>query len=359
MTSLLDTWTARIQSSKRIERGWDRLVELARGEGIPLVHQAEDLKVLSQGASRQLLDIKEDMLALLLESIQNESVEIEGADSFWNMAERPQDMEEVPSVTEALTLRQEWTDATDRAEERRKTVEKLNGKARFEAQQEWHNAMLELALVQQYVLNAMAEAELDMERLVTSEEESLATSEKAEEGQDVQDQKDGRLDLTEVADDDQEDHGLEFERVEAERAEAERIEAERVEAERIEAERLEAERLEAERMETERVEAERLEAERIEVERLEAERVEAERAEAERLEVERLEAERLEAERIEAERASAELDVTDRVQPWGGVDDSVVREAFSGDLPAGWTWQGELKWWNRLQNLKKSNAATG
>ena len=63
--------------------------------------------MLSQGASRQLLDIKEDMLALLLESIQNESVEIEGADSFWNMAERRQDMEEVPSVTEALTLRQE------------------------------------------------------------------------------------------------------------------------------------------------------------------------------------------------------------------------------------------------------------
>ena len=40
---------------QRIERGWDRLVELAGGEGIPLVHQAEDLKVLSQGASRQLL----------------------------------------------------------------------------------------------------------------------------------------------------------------------------------------------------------------------------------------------------------------------------------------------------------------
>ena len=33
----------------------------------------------------------------------------------------------------------------------------------LQAQQEWHNAMLELALVQQYVLNAMAEAELDME----------------------------------------------------------------------------------------------------------------------------------------------------------------------------------------------------
>ena len=32
LTSLLDTWTARIQSSKRIERGWDRLVELAGGE---------------------------------------------------------------------------------------------------------------------------------------------------------------------------------------------------------------------------------------------------------------------------------------------------------------------------------------
>ena len=159
------------------------------------------------------------MLVLLLESIQSESAEIEGADAFWSMAERRQNMEEVPSVTEALTLRQEWTDATDRAEERRKTAGKLNGEARFEAQQEWHNAMLELALVQQAVLNAMAEAELDMERLVTSEEESLATSEKTEEGQDVQDQQDGRLDLTEVADDGQEEGGLELERMEAERLE--------------------------------------------------------------------------------------------------------------------------------------------
>jgi hypothetical protein len=311
LTSLLDTWTSRIQSSKRIERGWDRLVDLAGGEGIPLVHQAEDLKMLSQRASRQLLDIKEDMLALLLESIQKESVEIKGADSFWSMAERREDMEEVPSVTEALTLRQEWMDATDRAEERRKTVEKLNGEARFDAQQEWHNAMLELALVQQAVLNAMAEAEWDMERLVSSEEESLAATEEAEEGQDVQDQQDGRLDLTEVADDDQEDDGLEFKRVEADRIEAERLEAERLEAERMETERVEAERLEAERIEVERLEAERVEAERLEVERLEAERVEAERVEAERLEAERLEAERIEA---------------------------VVREAFSGDLPAGWTW---------------------
>ena len=328
LTSLLNTWTARIQSSKPIERGWERLVELAGGEGIPLVHQAEDLKMLSQRASKQLLDIKEDMLALLLESIQSESAEIEGADSFWSMAERRQDMEEVPSVTEALTLRQEWTDATDRADERRKTVEKLNGEVRFEAQKAWHNAMLELALVQQAVLNAMEEAELDMERLVTSEEESLATIEIAEEGQDVGVQQDGRLDLTEVADDDQEDDGLEFERVEAERVEAERVEAERLEAERLEAERLEAERLEAERLEAQRVEAERLEAERLEAERLEAERLEAEQ----------LEAERIEAERIEAERASAKLDVADRVQPWGGADESVVREAFSGDLPAGWTW---------------------
>ncbi|MGB1072584.1 MAG: SPOR domain-containing protein [Flavobacteriales bacterium] len=348
LTNLLDSWTARIQSSKPIERGWERLVELAGGEGIPLVHQAEDLRVLSPEASKQLLDIKEDMLALLLESIQSERAVIEGADSFWSMAERREDMEGAPSVAEALTLREEWTDATDRVVERRKSAEKLNGEARFEAQKEWHNAMLELALVQQALLNAMAEAELDLERLVTSEEESLATREKAEEGQGIEDQQDGRLDLTEVADDDQEKGGLELERVEAERIEAERLEAERIEterleaerleAERIEAERLEAERLETERMETERVEAERLEAERLEAERIEGEWLEAERIEAERLEAERIEAERLEAERIEAERASAELDVADRVQPWGGADESVVREAFSGDLPAGWTW---------------------
>ena len=92
------------------------------------------------------------------------------------------------------------------------------------------------------------------------------------------------------------------------------------------------------------------------MERLEAE-VEAERAEAERLEVERLEAERSKPSELRLNGPRPNW-MTDRVQPWGGVDESVVREAFSGDLPAGWTLRGaEVVEW--LQNLKKSNAATG
>ena len=300
LSDIVDAWEQSLQESRSIERGWDRLMKLTEGQGIPVVHKEADFALLNADVAAQWLDLKQDMLVLLAEVVNRNQGDIVREKTFWQEVEARQEQESESILSDVLEQRRRVQDLVMEVEKVRLEADRAQGVERFHAQRMWHDAMLELAVTQDALMEAILEAEIELERLnVDAAEDAVAMQAIAE---------------------------------------AQRLKTERVEAERLEAERLEAERIEAERLEAERIEAERLEAERMEAARLEAERIEAERLEAERIEAERLEAERMEAEQREAERVAAELAIDENPSTLGGADESVVRDAFSGELPPGWTW---------------------
>jgi len=327
LDALMQAWEASILNSRKVEKAWDRMIDRNGGRGIPLVMGTADFEILDAEVAQELLDLKQAMLELLSESVvalrafEPVSIEPRGEELLL-------EGESESFVRAQMAMRrEEWERAQSNTDERGTSASKLRGVERFQAQVQWHEALVRESGVRSAYQESLLAVQDELTRL---EEERLQAE---------------RIEAEQVAMAEQEEERIEAERIEAERVamaeqEAERIEAERVAMAEQEEERIESERVEAERVAMTEQEAERIEAERIEAERIEAERVAMADQRAGRFDVQAAEDEGFTVELIEGDVNGEEAVFPGRSSGSElalGLSEEAVSDAIRAGLPADWT----------------------